>query len=222
VVVVELTRFGGETEVGDRRDLEVFDLETSGPFALCLVGELEFEGLFGEVGEAGFGGDLGVADAAGLMGISVRISDGHVRGHQESTYRAAGELVGLAVVVLVVSSLTVAVHGHDVRKDGARAVVLVRIEKDTEALEFVGGAKDIALEGALLGEPQRKAIAVQVALAGDLKLYFNLDCVSDASWLLGRKRDVPPNWWPSVARGRRSSRRARACRMRGARTCRCG
>jgi hypothetical protein len=37
VVVVELARFGGETEVGDRRNLEVFDLKASGPFALGLV-----------------------------------------------------------------------------------------------------------------------------------------------------------------------------------------
>jgi hypothetical protein len=68
-------------------------------------------------------------------------------------YRAAGELVGLAVVVLVVSSLSVTVHSHDVGKDGARAVVFVCIKKDTEAFEFVGRAEDIALEGALLGEP---------------------------------------------------------------------
>ena len=89
-------------------------------------------------------------------------------------YRAAGDFVGFAVVVLIVRGLAVAVHGHDVREYGAWSVVLIRVEKETESLELVGVAEDVAWLCALLGEPHGEAIAVEVALAGDLELEFNL------------------------------------------------
>jgi hypothetical protein len=84
-------------------------------------------------------------------------------------YRAAGDLVRLAVVVLVVDGLAVAVHGHDVGEDGAGAVVLVRVDEDAQALELVGVAKDGPWLRALLGEPHGEAVAVEVALAMDLE-----------------------------------------------------
>jgi hypothetical protein len=90
------------------------------------------------------------------------------------TYRASSDLVGLAVVVLVVGSLAVAVHGHDVREDSAWTVVLVRVNEDTEALKVVGVAKDGPRLCALLGEPHGEAVAVEVALAMDLEFNRNL------------------------------------------------
>ncbi len=89
-------------------------------------------------------------------------------------YRAACHLVRLAIVVLVVWRLAVAVHGHDVGEDGARAVVLVGVDEDTEALELVSVAKDRPWLRALLGEPNGEAVAVEVALAMDLELNRDL------------------------------------------------
>jgi hypothetical protein len=85
-------------------------------------------------------------------------------------YRASGDFVRLAVVVLVISCLPVAVHGHNIREHGARAVVLVRIEKDAETLELVYRSKDWSRLSALLREPHCETISVKVALAIDLKL----------------------------------------------------
>jgi hypothetical protein len=176
VVVVELARFGGEAEVGDGRRLVVCDFEAGRPFVLGLVLQVEFEGLVGEVGEAGFGGELGVADAAGLKVLAISFTSRVL--WKKGTYRATGKLVCLAVVVLVVCSLPVTIHSHDVGKHCAGAVVLVCIEEDTEALELVGRTEDVALGGALLGEPHCEAVAIQVALAANLELYLNLGRVS--------------------------------------------
>lgn len=74
---------------------------------------------------------------------------------------------------LVVGSLAVAHHGHDVGKRSAGTVVLVRIEEDTQTLEVVRRTEDRTLSGALLGEPHGETIAVQVA--GPFDLEFNLD-----------------------------------------------
>ena len=91
-----------------------------------------------------------------------------------STYRASSDLVGLAVVVLVVGRVSISVHGHDVGEHGTRAVVLVCVEEEAEALKLVGVAEDVSWLRALLGEPHGEAIAVEVALAVDLELERNL------------------------------------------------
>jgi hypothetical protein len=91
-----------------------------------------------------------------------------------STYGAAGNLVGLAVVVLVVGRVSIPIHSHDVGKHGAGAVVLVCVEEEAEALELVSMAKDVSWLGALLGEPHGEAVAVEVALAVDLELECDL------------------------------------------------
>lgn len=75
---------------------------------------------------------------------------------------------------LVVRGLSVAHHGHDIRERDTRTVVLVGIEENTETLELVCRSEDGTLRGALLGEPESEAIAVQVALAVELKLQFDL------------------------------------------------
>jgi hypothetical protein len=94
--------------------------------------------------------------------------------------------------------MSVAVHGHDVGEHGAGAVVLVGIEEDTEAVELVHGAKDIAGSSTFLGEPHGKAVAEEVPLTMNLEL----DCDLAKGELKSRMRiwdgkdsvgDVPPN-----------------------------
>lgn len=89
-------------------------------------------------------------------------------------YRAAGDFVCFAVVVLVVWRLSVTGHGHDIREHGSGSVILVGVEEDTEAFEPVRGAKDIARSGALLCEPHSEAVTEQAALSMNLKLHQNL------------------------------------------------
>lgn len=98
---------------------------------------------------------------------------GFVEGVQRNsnTYRAAGNLVRFAVVVFVVGSMAVAVHSHDIGEHSAGAVVLVRIEEDTQALEFVRGTEHISLCRALLREPHCEAVSVEISLS----MYFELD-----------------------------------------------
>lgn len=90
------------------------------------------------------------------------------------THGAPANLVLLAVMVFVVGDGCVADHGHDVRKDDAGALVLVRVDEDTEAFKPVHGAEDGADLCALLREPDGHAVAVQAALAVDLELDFDL------------------------------------------------
>lgn len=79
---------------------------------------------------------------------------------------------------LIVGGLPVAHHGHNVGERNAGAVVLVGVNEDTQALELVCRPEDRPLCGALLGEPEGEAIAMQGALAVDLELKFNLYSVS--------------------------------------------
>jgi hypothetical protein len=66
--------------------------------------------------------------------------------------------------------VAIALHRHYVGKHGAWSVVLIRVEEETESLELVCVAEDVAWLRALLSEPHCKAIAVEVALAVDLEL----------------------------------------------------
>lgn len=75
-------------------------------------------------------------------------------------YRATGKFIGLAVMCLVVAGLSVAHHGHDVRERGSGAVVLVRVEEDTQSLEVVSRSEDGTLRRALLGQPHSEPITV--------------------------------------------------------------
>jgi hypothetical protein len=86
------------------------------------------------------------------------------------TYRASSDLVGLAVVVLVVRRVSIAIHGHDIGEDGSRTVVLVGIEEDAESLKLVSVTENRARLCTLLGEPHGEAIAVEVALSVDLEV----------------------------------------------------
>jgi hypothetical protein len=90
------------------------------------------------------------------------------------SHRAPSELVRFPVVVFVVHGLPITLHSHDVGKHGAWSVVLVRVEEETKALEFVCVAEDIAGLRALLGEPHCEAIAVESTLAMDLELELYL------------------------------------------------
>ena len=86
------------------------------------------------------------------------------------TYRAPSNLVGLAIVVLVVSRVSIAAHGHDIGEDSARAVVLVGIEEDAESLELVSVTENRARLSTLFGEPHGEAVAVEVALSMNLEV----------------------------------------------------
>ena len=122
-----------------------------------------------EVRETGFGRDLGIANSTGLvMSVFSKHDDA------TDTYRATSDLIGLAVVVLVVWRVSITVHGHDVWEHGTGAVVLVGIEEETEALELVGMAEDVSWLRALLGEPHGKAITIEVSLSVDLELECDL------------------------------------------------
>ena len=150
VVVAELARLGRESEVGHGRDRgRLVGLEAEDPLALVLVLQLELQVLVLEVRQLELGRHVGVPDAAS---------------------RAAGELLVLAIRVLVVRGPAVAHHGHDVGEDDAGPVVLVRVEEDAEALESVLVAENGSFPPALLGEPHGESIAVQLVLSVDLEL----------------------------------------------------
>lgn len=145
VVVAEFAGFRAESKVGDVGDLgRVVDLEAGCPLIFFLVLEVEFELLVLDIGETHLGGNAGVSNA---------------------TSRATCQLRLLTIVVLVVGSVSVAKHGHDVGEDNTRAVVLVRVDKDSEAFESISRAKDRAHLTTLLGDPHGEAIAVELVLS---------------------------------------------------------
>lgn len=153
MVVAQLASLSAESEignVGDRR--RVVHLKAHHPVADGLVLELELERLILEVGQSHLGGDGRVTKASG---------------------RAAGQLRLLAIVVLVVARLSVSKHGHDIGEDNTRSVVLVCVDKDAQAFEFIRMAKDGTELASLLRDPHGEAIAVELVLAVDLE--FNLD-----------------------------------------------
>lgn len=100
-------------------------------------------------------------------------------------------------MVFVVCDGRVSYHGHYVGKYDAGSLVFVCIDKNTEAFEVVGGAEDRARGSALFGKPDGHAVAVEVALAVDLELHFNL-LVSQLGATVGIvvKGDRPPNSLP--------------------------
>jgi hypothetical protein len=91
-----------------------------------------------------------------------------------TAYRATSDFVRLAVVVLIIHGRPIAIHSHDIGENSSWSVVLIRVEEETESLELVGVAKDIARLCALLGEPHGEAVAIEIALAMDLELEFDL------------------------------------------------
>jgi hypothetical protein len=90
------------------------------------------------------------------------------------TNRTASEFVGLAVVGLVIGSVAITQHSHDIRKHNTRSVILVRIEKDTQTLEFVLVAKHGTLLCSVGGHPHGEPITEKVALAIDVEFNLNL------------------------------------------------
>ena len=84
-------------------------------------------------------------------------------GVAEAPRRASSQLVGLSVMLLVVASLTVAHHSHDVRERSTGAIVLISIEEDSQPFESICRSEDGTWCGTVLGEPQRKSVAMEVA-----------------------------------------------------------
>lgn len=154
VVVAQLARLGAEAQVRNVGQLRrAVHVEARLPFVLVLVLQLQLQVLVLEVRQAHLGGHRRVADAA---------------------RRAARQLRVLAVVVLVVVLVAVAVHRHDVGEHHARAVVLVRVDKDAQAVEAVTAAKDGPHLTALAGDPHGEAVAEQLVLARDPELDLDL------------------------------------------------
>lgn len=171
VVVGELARLGAEAEVRDGGDLDFWtQSEAVIPLGLVLVLQVEREGLVLEISQAELGGDIGVAKAARLSSLLILRLDKHIK----KTYRAASQLIGLAVVLLVIDRVTIAEHGHDIGKHDTRPVVLVRVDEDAQAVKLVLEAKDLPALRALLGEPHGHAVAVQSSRASDLEFDLNL------------------------------------------------
>lgn len=131
----------------------------------------------------------------------------------ERTYGTSCQLVGLAVVRLVIGSRSVTHHGHNVGERHAGAVVLVGIYEDTQTLESISRTEDRALGGALLGEPHGETIAVQVALAVNGELQLNLKSVSLLDITYTWYSFLPANWSRSEARERRSILAAKVDRL---------
>lgn len=145
MVVRELARLGAEAKVcnvGNSR--RVGRVEAERPLVLVLILQLYLELFVLEVCDAHLGGHIGVADTA---------------------RRTTGKLTRLAIVGLVVRRLAIAKHGHDVRKHGSGAVVLVRVDKDAQSLKLVHVAKHISLLAALFRHPHSHTVTVQLVLA---------------------------------------------------------
>lgn len=130
--------------------------------------EFETEILFLEVCETGFGCYLSITDSTGLVAVS------SIQTTEHRTYRASSDLVGLAIVGLVVCCVSITVHSHDIGKHGTGAVVLVGIEEDAETLELVCMAENISRLRTLLGEPHGEAVAIEIALTVDLEFEYDL------------------------------------------------
>jgi hypothetical protein len=75
---------------------------------------------------------------------------------------------------LIIGSLTVSKHGHDIRKHNPRPVILVRVKKEAQAFKLVLRTKDGTLLSSVLGHPHGKAITKQVSLTVDGEFDFNL------------------------------------------------
>ena len=67
VVVCQFTGFGGKTYIRNGWDLEIFNLETLGPFIYSLVLDFEAEKLVLEVRKARLGRELGISNATSLV-----------------------------------------------------------------------------------------------------------------------------------------------------------
>ena len=57
--------------------------------------------------------------------------------HWCASYRTASYLVRFPIVCTVVGGVSVTHHGHDIGKRSTRAIVLIGVEEDAEALEVV-------------------------------------------------------------------------------------
>lgn len=89
-------------------------------------------------------------------------------------YRTASQFIRFAVVRLIIRRLPITHHSHNVGESDTGAIVLVSVKEDTQTLESIRRSKDRALRCALLGEPQREAIPVEVSGTVNLKLDLDL------------------------------------------------
>lgn len=90
------------------------------------------------------------------------------------TYRAAGNLILLPIMIFVVFDRGITHHGHDVWKHHPWSLVFVRIYEDSKTFKVVGRPEDRPGCCSLFSEPDGHSIAVEITLAVDLELDFNL------------------------------------------------
>jgi hypothetical protein len=76
-------------------------------------------------------------------------------------------------MALVIGSVAITKHSHNIREHNTRSVVLVRVEKDTQSLEFILVSKHRTLLCSVGCHPHGKTVTEEVALAIDVE--FNLD-----------------------------------------------
>jgi hypothetical protein len=154
----ELAGVRAEAEVGHLRQRHVGHIEALHPLVLLLVLQVELQVVLLEICELRLGGDAGASDAAG---------------------GAPSELGGLSVVRVVVARLSVTEHSRNIRENDAGAVVLVGIDEDSKTLEVVGATEDGAGDCALLRDPERHAVAEEVAAAMEFEFPLDLEpCVN--------------------------------------------
>ena len=136
MVVAQFTGLAREAQVRDGWDSDVGlgcgEGEPVGPAVLRLVLQVESQRLVLEVRQAGLGGDRSASQTTGLI-LLAHLCVTRVL----MTYGTTSQFIGLAVMRLVVASLSVAHHSHHVRERGAGTVVLVGVEEDTETLEVI-------------------------------------------------------------------------------------
>jgi len=95
------------------------------------------------------------------------------KGSSRLPYRTASKLIGLAVMSLIIRRMSIPQHSHDIGKHHSRAIVLVRVEENTQTLKVILVAKHWTLLSAVGSHPHGEAIAEEVSLAIDVELDFD-------------------------------------------------
>jgi hypothetical protein len=75
---------------------------------------------------------------------------------------------------LIIRSMSITKHSHDIRKHNPGPIILVRIKKDTQPFELILVSKHRTLLCSVCSHPHGKPITKQVALAIDVEFNFNL------------------------------------------------
>lgn len=89
-------------------------------------------------------------------------------------YRTARQLVIFSVMILVIRDRRISQHGHHIGKYNARPLILVRINKDTQALEIIRESKHFSGCGTFFRDPNSHAVPVETTPAMNFERNLNL------------------------------------------------